>query len=87
MLEPLPETRPRSEDWVSPFEDELDTPAFLRRRRGEDEEDPFHASARIAAGHADAAAEPACPYFAGNEVSNVFASTGASARCSLVSIR
>ena len=28
-----------TEDFVSPFEDELDVPAFLRRRRGEGEED------------------------------------------------
>ncbi len=28
-----------TDDFVSPFEDELDVPAFLRRRRGEEEED------------------------------------------------
>ena len=28
-----------TDDFVSPFEDELDVPAFLRRRRGEEEEE------------------------------------------------
>jgi len=39
MLEPLPESNPRSEDWVSPFEDELDVPTFLRRGGAQDDEE------------------------------------------------
>jgi cell division protein FtsZ len=34
-----PELRPRSDDFVSPFEDELDVPTFIRRGQGDDDED------------------------------------------------
>jgi cell division protein FtsZ len=39
--EPAPESDPRGEDWMSPFDDELDVPTFLRRssQRKEDEDD------------------------------------------------
>ncbi len=36
---PEAEPRPRSEDWLSPFEDELDVPTFLRRGGRDDEEE------------------------------------------------
>ena len=43
--EPQPEApRPQdSEDWISPFEDELDVPTFLRKQQDEegDEEEPW----------------------------------------------
>jgi cell division protein FtsZ len=39
MLEPLPESSARSEDWLSPFEDELDVPTFLRRGGAQDDEE------------------------------------------------
>jgi cell division protein FtsZ len=39
--EPTPEPDARGEDWMSPFDDELDVPTFLRRssERREDEDD------------------------------------------------
>jgi cell division protein FtsZ len=42
LVEPAPaqpEPRPRSDDFVSPFEDELDVPTFIRRGQGDDDED------------------------------------------------
>jgi hypothetical protein len=42
LVEPAPaqpELRPRSDDFVSPFEDELDVPTFIRRGQGDDDED------------------------------------------------
>jgi hypothetical protein len=40
LLEPSPERgRPGPIDFVSPFEDELDEPAFLRKRRAEKDEE------------------------------------------------
>jgi cell division protein FtsZ len=36
---PAPAGRAGGDDWMSPFEDELDVPTFLRRRGGSEEED------------------------------------------------
>jgi cell division protein FtsZ len=37
--EPAPPRPQRSEDWLSPFEDELDVPTFLRKRGDEDDDE------------------------------------------------
>jgi cell division protein FtsZ len=40
MLEPsAPEARPQRDEWMSPFEDELDVPTFIRRGGAPEEED------------------------------------------------
>ena len=38
-------TAQTGDDWISPFEDELDVPTFLRRRGSEEEDDQLDSPA------------------------------------------